>query len=329
MSTQAPERPPAALPPQRVPEPSRGHQLRAPRFTMAVPAWAWLLLFFLVPVGFIAVYSLGRKPGLLELRPGQINTIALDQWPSLARYQEVLDGPVLDTFRNTFTIAVIGTLACLLIGFPFAYWLAVKVPERFRGVILLLILVPFWTNFLIRTVGWTILLFPDGWFSTLLQNAGITSGKLAILDTRLAVQIGVVYNYLVLMILPVFVALDRINPALRESSKDLGANRTRTFLQVTLPLAMPGVISGLLLVYIPLMGDYITASVLGGAKGTMAGQLVYDQFLVAQNWALGSAMAMFLIGVILATVLVFGGLLLLVGWLLRRSRAVTLTPVHT
>jgi spermidine/putrescine transport system permease protein len=325
MTTQAPERPPAAAPPPvaATPKPRR----RAPKFTMAIPAWAWLLVFFLIPVGFIFVYSFGRKPGLLELKPGQINTIALDQWPSFERYKEVLDGPILSTFQNTLQIAIIGTLACLVIGFPFAYWLAVKVPEKYRAILLGLILVPFWTNFLIRTIAWQILLFPEGWFSGLLQDIGLLSGPLAVLDTRAAVQIGVVYNYLVLMILPLFVALDRIDPALRDGSKDLGANRVKTFMQVTLPLAMPGVVSGLLLVFIPLMGDYITASILGGAKGTMAGQLVYDQFLVAQNWALGSAMAMFLIMTILLTVLMFGLVFLLVAWVLRRRRRVTLTEV--
>jgi len=296
---------------------------------LAVPAWAWLLLFFVAPVAFIVVYSFGRKPGLFELQPGQSNSITLDQWPTLDRYQEVLDGPILQTFRNTYEIALLGTVLCLVIAFPFAYWLAVKVPSRYRGILLALILVPFWTNFLIRTIAWTILLFPQGWFSTLLLDIGLTSGPIDILDTRTAVQIGVVYNYLVLMILPLFVALDRIDPALRDASKDLGAGRVRTFLQVTLPLATPGLVSGLLLVFIPLMGDYITASVLGGAQGTMAGQLVYDQYLVAQNWALGSAMAVFLIGAILATVIVFAVALQLIGQVMRTQRRVALPEVPT
>jgi spermidine/putrescine transport system permease protein len=203
----------------------------------------------------------------------------------------------------------------------------VKVPEKWRGVLLGLILVPFWTNFLIRTIGWQILLTPDGWLSSGLQHIGLMNHKLNILDTRQAVQLGVVYNYLVLMILPLFVALDRLDPALREASKDLGANRFKTWLQVTLPLSMPGVISGMLLVFIPLMGDYITASVLGGAKGTMVGRLVYDKFLTAQNWADGSAMAMVLMGLILITVVIFGLLIFAVTKIAERRRRVHLTPV--
>jgi len=323
MATQAPERPTAAVPPP--PEKRRGSRRRAPRFTMAIPAWIWLLAFFLIPVGYIVFYSFGRKPSLLELKPGQINTIATDQL-SLERYKEVLNSESLRVvFGTTLQISVIGTILCLIIGFPFAYWMAVRVPEKYRGIMLGLILIPFWTNFLIRTIAWQILLFQDGWLSTGLQSIGLTKAPLQILDTRLAVQLGVVYNYLVLMILPIFVSLDRIDPALRDASKDLGANRIKTFFQVTLPLAMPGVISGLLLVFIPLMGDYITASLLGGAKGTMVGVFVYEQFLTAQNWALGSAMAVFLIAMILLMVAIFGSLLWIVAYFVRRSWRVTLT----
>jgi len=234
---------------------------------------------------------------------------------------------VVRTFKQTLEISILGTLLCLIIAFPFAYWLAVKVPEKWRGVLLGLILVPFWTNFLVRTIGWQILLTPDGWLSTGLQSIHLRSTPLSILDTRAAVQLGVVYNYLVLMILPLFVSLDRLDPALREASKDLGANRVKTFLQVTLPLSTPGIISGMLLVFIPLSGDYITASVLGGAKGTMVGQFVYEEFLTAQNWAVGSAMAMILMGMILAAVLIFGAVFFIVSRVLRQRRKVVLAPL--
>jgi spermidine/putrescine transport system permease protein len=299
-----------------------GKRLRLPGFMLALPAWFWLLVFFVIPVAFIVYYSFGYKPDLFT-------SVATDQL-GLSSYRAVLTGVTgaafLQTFRNTLEIALIGTLACLLIGFPFAYWLAVKVPPRWRGILLGLILVPFWTNFLIRTIGWQILLTPDGWLSSGLQHIGLRHSPLALLDTRGAVQLGVVYNYLVLMVLPLFVALDRLDPAQREASKDLGANRVKTFLQVTLPLSMPGVVSGMLLVFIPLMGDYITASVLGGAKGTMVGRLVYDQFLTAQNWAVGSAMAMVLMITILLTVIIFGLLIYLLVKLSERRRRVDLTP---
>jgi spermidine/putrescine transport system permease protein len=145
-----------------------------------------------------------------------------------------------------------------------------------------------------------------------------------LLQTRGAVQLGVVYNYLALMIFPLFVALDRLDPAMREASKDLGASRWKTFRQVTLPLASPGIVAGLLLVFIPLSGDYITATVLGGAKGNMAGALVASQFTAAQNWALGSAQAMILIAMIMGTVAVFALIALVVRTIGRASRRITL-----
>ena len=184
-------------------------------------------------------------------------------------------------------------------------------------------MVPFWTNFLVRTLGWQVVLSPEGWLSTALQGIGLTDGPLEILYTRGAVLIGVVYNYLPLMILPLFVAFDRVGTPLREASKDLGASAVTTFLRVTVPLARPGIIAGVLLVFIPLMGDYITATVLGGAQGNMIGQLVASQFGTAQNWALGSAMAVLLILVIMATIGVAALILWLVSYPFRaRNRLV-------
>jgi spermidine/putrescine transport system permease protein len=249
--------------------------------------------------------------------------IATDQ-PSFDRYVESFSSTFRDVFSGTLRISIVGTILCLLIAFPFAYWLAVKVPPRWRGLLLGLTIVPFWTNFLVRTLGWLILLQPNGPLSSVMQDLHLIGGPLDVLDTREAVQLGVVYNYLPLMIFPLFVALDRLDPALREASKDLGANRWRTFRQVTLPLSMPGVIAGLLLVFIPLTGDYITAAVLGGAKGNMVGALVASQFNTAQNWALGSAMAVILIMMILGSVAVFAALGLAARALIRRARRVEL-----
>lgn len=271
-------------------------RFRLPGFALAIPAWAWLITFFVVPVAVVFYYSFGYKPGMF-------GTHAVDVL-SFDRYGEVLTPTFFDTFWNTLWIGVAGTALCFLIGAPVAYWMAVKAPAQWKGLLLALVLVPFWTNFLVRTIGWQVILAPEGWLSQLLQTVGL--GPIDILYTRVAVLLGVVYNYLPLMILPLFVAFDRIGGPLREASKDLGANRWSTFLRITFPLARPGVIVGVLLVYIPLMGDYITATVLGGAQGNMVGQLVAAQFQTAQNWALGSAMAVMLILVILVSVAVFG-----------------------
>lgn len=277
--------------------------IRLPRFALALPAWAWLVVFFVAPVAMVVYFSFGYKPGIF-------GTHATDVL-SFDRYGEALSPTFFQTFTNTLWVGLAGTALCLLIGLPAAYWMAVKVPPSRRGLLLALVMVPFWTNFLVRTIGWQVILAPEGWLSSLLQGIGLTDGPLDILYTRTAVLIGVVYNYLPLMILPLFVAFDRVGGPLREASKDLGAGRWRTFTRVTLPLARPGVIAGVLLVFIPLMGDYITATVLGGARGNMVGQLVASQFRTAQNWALGSAMAVMLILVIMATVAVGG----LIVWL--------------
>ncbi len=261
---------------------------------LAVPAWAWLLLFFVAPVAMVVWFSFGYKPGIFGTHANDIL--------SFDRYVEAMSPTFFATFQNTLWVGIIGTVLCFLIGAPVAYWMAFKVRPSRRGILIALVLVPFWTNFLVRTIGWQVILAPEGWLSTLLQGIGVLDGPLALMYTRTAVIIGVVYNYLPLMILPLFVAFDRVGPALREASKDLGAGKWTTFFRVTLPLSQPGIVAGVLLVFIPLMGDYITATVLGGAQGNMVGQLVASQFQTAQNWALGSAMAVLLMLVIMLTI---------------------------
>ena len=284
---------------------------------LAFPAWAWLLFFFVIPVGYVVWFSFGYKPGIFGTHANDVL--------SFDRYVEVLTPTFFATFQNTLWIGILGTLACLAIGAPVAYWMAVKAPPSKRGLLVALVMVPFWTNFLVRTIGWQIILAPNGWVSGVMQTLGL--GPLDILYTRQAVLLGVIYNYLPLMILPLFVAFDRVGPALREASKDLGAGRWTTFLRVTLPISRPGVLAGVLLVFIPLMGDYITATILGGAKGNMIGQMVATQFQTAQNWALGSAMAIMLILIVLLTTAVGLGIVWLVGVPMRLRNRVVLDPV--
>ncbi|WP_145942519.1 ABC transporter permease [Corynebacterium glyciniphilum] len=273
---------------------------------LAFPTWAYAVFFFIIPVVMVLAYSFGSKPD-------EFTTVSMDDL-SFGRFGEALTGTFLSTFGATLQISILGTLLCLLISVPFAYWLAVKVPAKWRGLMLALVMVPFWTNFLVRTLGWQVILSPEGFLSEALTNMNLTGSPLDILYTRIAVQIGVVYNYLPLMIMPLFVAIDTAGPALREAGHDLGAGRIMTFFTVTLPLAMPGIVSGCLLVFVPLTGDYVTSTVLGGASGSMIGQVIANQFNTAQNWALGSAMAVVLI---LATMLV----IVIVGlgmWIIRR-----------
>ncbi|GAA1930186.1 ABC transporter permease [Microbacterium aoyamense] len=285
---------------------------------LAVPAWVWLAVFFIAPVAMVVWFSFGYKPGIFGTHANDVL--------SLDRYIEAMSPTFFATFTNTLWVGVIGTVLCFLIGAPVAYWMAFKVKPQRRGLLIALVLVPFWTNFLVRTIGWQVILAPEGWMSGLLQSVGIIDGPLELLYTRTAVVIGVVYNYLPLMVLPLFVAFDRVGPALREASKDLGAGRVATFFRVTLPLSQPGVVAGVLLVFIPLMGDYITATVLGGAKGNMVGQLVASQFQTAQNWALGSAMAVLLMLVITLTIAVAALIVWLVSLPFRMANRLELDP---
>jgi len=281
---------------------------------LALPIGVWLVFFFIVPFLVILWYSFGDKPSLYVTHSN--DTL------SLGRFAEALDPVFFATFARTLNIALTGTLICLLIGFPIAYWMAVKLPARLQGIALGLVLVPYWTNFLVRTIGWQITLSPQSFLADVSRNLGLGTPEL--LYTSGAVQLGVVYNYLPLMILPLYVALERMDHRLLEASRDLGANAREGFRRITIPLALPGIGAGLLLVFVPLMGDYITPSVLGGAAGSMVGQMVASQFQVAQNWALGSAMAILLMLAILAVVVIFGVIFKLIGMIIDRVERVNM-----
>jgi spermidine/putrescine transport system permease protein len=285
---------------------------RGPKFALAIPSMVWYLLFFLVPIAFIVAYSFGAKDTSQRI-PVDLSNL------SLQNYRDVLDpdGVFFKTFRATLRIATVATLLCVAIGFPVAYFLAFKVSERWRAGLLALVVVPSFTSFLIRTLAWRIPLAPNGTLSKWLQDWGVIGGPIQILETQKAVQLAVVYNYLGFMILPLFVALDRIDVRMREASKDLGAGRVSTFFGVTLPLAAPGIAAGALLTFIPMCGDYVTANVLGGAKGNMIGNMIASQFAGAQDWALGSAMAVLMILAVLLSLTVAAAIVFVVPRLVR------------
>jgi spermidine/putrescine transport system permease protein len=271
------------------------HSFRTPKWIAAWPALFWWLFFFVVPLCWIILYSFGTRPELTAQEPVSLTSI------SLANYWAALSEIFFRVFWITLRTATIGTLLCLLIGFPVAYAIARHIQPHWRSLLIFLIILPYWTSFLLRTFAWRIVLAPQGSLSQILQGLGITSGPLLILDTNWAVQLGIVYNYLPVMILPIYVALERIDPILERASMDLGAGPIATFFQVTIPLAAPGIFGGLLLTFILAAGDYVVPTILGGTKGLMVGNLVATQILSAQNLPLGAAMAMLLI-VMLATI---------------------------
>ena len=274
-----------------------------PSWVMAWPALGWWLVFFVIPLVWIIVYSFGAKP-----TPGMQGPVSLLEL-SFDNYSSALSDIFFRVFTITIRTAGIGTILCALVGFPVAYALALHVPARWRSVLVFLLILPYWTSFLLRTFAWRIILAPEGTLSQTLKQVGVISQPLFILDTNTAVQLGIVYNYLPVMILPMYVSLDRIDGSLLRASMDLGAGPFRTFWQVTLPLTAPGILGGLLLTFILAAGDYVVPTILGGTKGLMVGNLVATQILSVQNLPLGAAMAVLLI-ILLALVIATAGLVI-------------------
>jgi len=263
---------------------------------LALPAAAWYALFFIGPLAIMAVFSVAERSGYTEV----VYTFSLENF----RY--LWDPLYGDVFLRTLGLALFGTAATLLVGFPFAYYLARY--ARWKTLLLLLVIVPFWTSFLIRTYSWLIILSPDFFVFRALRDLGITSEDFSLLYTREAIYIGVVYNYLPLMVLPLYAALERMDWALVEAAEDLGDTPFRAFRRVTLPLVLPGIVAGCLLVFIPLTGEYLIPVILGGDLTVYAGNLIAQQFLTARDWPFGAAIAMVVIGAMTAAILVFARL---------------------
>lgn len=261
---------------------------------LAMPAYAYLVLFFAVPLVIVIVYSFATR--------NRFGGTDLDGW-NLDSYRGLGDELVRTVLARSLTLALITTVMCLLISYPFAYYMATT-SERARNLMLVLVMIPFWTNFLVRNYAWFVILGKDGFFSKVTEFVGI--GETRLLFTPTAVVIGMVYAFLPFMILPLYASIERIDGRLLEASRDLYASGWQTFRRVLLPLSMPGVIAGSILVFIPSLGAYVTPEILGGAKTTLLGSYIVTQFLTARNWPFGAALSFVLMAVMLAaTVLYF------------------------
>jgi spermidine/putrescine transport system permease protein len=262
---------------------------------LLAPAALWYAAFFVVPLGFILVFSF-----LTSADYGGI-----DYKFNLGNYPQLLSDPIyLRIFLNTLGMAFSGTALCLVIGFPLAYFLATRA-GRWKNLFLIMLIVPFWTSFLTRTYAWLVLLSDNGPLAHLLHQANLIQGDLGFLYTYKAVLLGIVYNYLPLMVFPLYVSLERLDKRLLEAAKDLGADRLRAFWRVTVPLTMPGILTGCLLVFIPLTGEYVIPAILGGAKSYMIGNLIGDEFVSAHDWAFGSALGMAVIVLLMALIAIY------------------------
>jgi spermidine/putrescine transport system permease protein len=251
------------------------------------PAGAWFLCMLVLPLIVVFVFSFGERGAA----GGYVPAFTFDNFLNL--------GARWAAFKNTLTLAPTGTLICLFIAYPLAYFLALKTSPRWRTLLLILVIVPFWTSILIRSYAWIYLLGGQG-IPSLLNALGLGNPRL--INTPFAVLVGIVYGYLPLMVFPIYVALERLDKRLLEASSDLGSPPWRSFLQVTLPLSMPGVATGCMLVFILLMGEFLIPAMLGGGKVFFIGNALVDLFLQSRNWAFGSAVAVALVLVMLVTV---------------------------
>ena len=261
---------------------------------LLAPATIWLGLFFMVPLLFILAYSFGTS--------GVYGGITLGFNPG--NYLKVFDPLYLEIVIRSFFIAGLTTLICFLLGYPLAYFIVFK-GRRWRNALILLVMVPFWTSLLIRAYAWVVILGGNGIANRSLQFLGITDEPLTLIFTPQAVLMGMTYSYLPFMILPIYAALEKFDVRLKEAAKDLGAGRWQTFLRVTFPLSMPGVIAGSILVFIPSAGEFVIPDLLGGSRTVMTGNLIQNQFLQARDWAFGSALAVLLAVLLLGAIMFY------------------------
>jgi spermidine/putrescine transport system permease protein len=258
---------------------------------LLAPAGLWYVALLIAPLAIVVVFSFGTRARNGGYEPAFV----------LDNYARALSRP--EPFIDSLWMAAAGTLGCLLVGLPLAYFIATRAKRR-KSLLILLLVVPFWTSFLIRTYAWLLILGPGVGVGTLIGSL-FGGGRVDLLGTPFAVLIGLVYGYLPLMVFPLYVTLERMDRTLIEASKDLGAGRWATFRQVTLPVALPGLVTGSILVFIPMMGEYVIPQLLGLGRTYLMGNALVTDFLDARNWPNGSARAVGLILIMFVTITVY------------------------
>jgi spermidine/putrescine transport system permease protein len=274
-------------------------------YALLLPSWLTLGLFFAVPLAIMTVVSGGERARYGGLAPiGDLGAY-LRSGRFAANYVHSFTGVYLEIGWRSLWMAAAATAACLAISFPVAYHIALRAPRRARNLLLGLVVVPFWTSFLIRTYAWMFLLRNEGLINQALAGLGLVTHPLQLLYTQLAVGVGLVYGELPFMILPLYAALEKIDRSLLEAAADLGAGRLAVLRRVTVPLAAPGIAAGILLVFIPSLGQFIVSDLLGGARSMLLGNLVQNQFAVARNQPFGAALAVELMTAVLLLLFVY------------------------
>lgn len=281
------------------------------RVTILVP-YIWLLILFLLP--FLIVFRISVS--VLEYgSPPYVPQFALvESWSGLVEKLRMLnfdnyaflatDALYRNAYISSVIIALIATLFALAIGFPLAYGMA-RAPERLRPILLMMVILPFWTSFLIRVYAWIGILKPEGLLNQFLLSLGLIDQPLTILNTNAAVLIGIVYSYLPFMVLPIYSTLEKLDYSLIEAAQDLGCTALGAFWKVTLRLALPGVLAGCLLVFIPAVGEFVIPDLLGGSETLMIGKVLWTEFFNNGDWTISSALAMVLLVLLVVPIVLF------------------------
>jgi putrescine transport system permease protein len=286
--------------------------MRLPRLLVGLPPFLWLVVFFLAPFALVFKISLSDT---ITAAPPYKPTIDLSAgWEALKEALAAFDFETyrmltedslyLAAFLSSLRIAAISTLLLVLVGYPVALAMS-RASERWKPVLLTLIILPFWTSFLIRVYAWIGILKPDGFLNAALTKLGLIAEPLQILNTDIAVFIGIVYAYLPFMVLPLYAVLDRLDDTLLEAAADLGCPPWKAFLTVTLPLSLPGVAAGAMLVFIPAMGEFVIPDLLGGTDTLMLGKVIWNEFFSNRDWPVASAIAVALLGVLLVPIVFY------------------------
>ena len=274
-------------------------------FVIGVP-YFWLLLFFLAPFSIVLKISFATpivaQPPFTQLFDftGNASQWLLATWDNYQFLTE--DNLYWVSYFKSIKIAAVSTFICLLVGYPMAYGIARATPTT-RNILLMLVILPFWTSFLLRVYAWMGLLGKHGIVNSLLMNMGLIDSPMQMLYTDMAVYLGIVYTYIPFMILPLYATLEKMDTSLHDAAADLGAKPWQTFIDVTLPLSMPGIIAGSLLVFIPAIGEYVIPALLGGIDSLMIGRTLYDEFFVNRDWPLDSAVATILMIIVVIPIM--------------------------
>ncbi|NDH63820.1 MAG: ABC transporter permease subunit [Alphaproteobacteria bacterium] len=279
-----------------MPMPATCSTPRAMRFVIALP-FLWLGIFFLLPFALVLVIALGTNA------PDSVPPVALGF--SLKNFTLLFtDDLYLAAWLTSLRIAATSTVVALLLGYPMAYAIARAAPAR-RPLLLMLVVLPFWTSFLIRVYAWMGLLADNGLLEQFLRWTGLAENPPTIIGTEWAIQLGIVYAYLPFMVLPLYAVLEKLDASLLEAAADLGARPVAAFLTITLPLSLPGIVAGCLLVFIPAVGEFVIPDLLGGTETLMIGKVLWDEFFTNGDWALASAVAICLLALLAGPIALF------------------------